>query len=249
MMRRRGAGPRFGRAKLVVALGTCLMALSASPAGATTLKHWWKADGDAVDSVAANNGALAGNTAFATGHSGQAFGFDGNGDYVSVPDAADHWPSDSFTVDAYAKTSVGTGLLALVNSYECGGSCPSGSANSIWFLGISDGGAYGEVRDADAGGPDDSGTQIITGGSGFSDDAFHQFGFIRDVEAAKLALYVDGIEVAEENLDPGAAGALLNQDGEADPLLMGAVFTGGTTTSSHELTGAIDEVRFWEGTE
>src|SRR4051794_23855015 len=91
---------RIGRAKLTMAITACVVALGAAPASAATLTHWWKADGNANDFVAANNGSLAGDAGFVTGFSGQAFSFDGNGDYVNVPEAASHYPSGSFTVDA-----------------------------------------------------------------------------------------------------------------------------------------------------
>ena len=76
----------------------------AAPASAGTLLHRWKADGNAVDAVRGNNGTLVGDTGFANGHTGRAFSFDGSDDYVSVPDAATHYPAGSFTVDAWART-------------------------------------------------------------------------------------------------------------------------------------------------
>src|SRR5262245_21202802 len=247
MMRRRGADPRFGRGKLVVGLSTCLLTLCATPAGGATLNHWWKADGDAVDAIAGNNGTLIGDTAFTSGQSNQAFSFPGTDEYVSVPDASSHYPAGSFTVDAYAKTSVGTGSEQIAITYECANFCPTNLANSVWEIQLTDGIASGYVRDADEGGPD-SGGQGISSGSSIADGSFHRITFIRDVVAAKLALYVDGIEVAEEDLDSGASGALQNADGEADPLTIGAQLEGGTGTPIDDFNGAIDEVRFIEGT-
>jgi hypothetical protein len=240
----------FGKARICLVLLAAIgvyVALAA-PASAATLKHWWKADNDAVDSVAANNGSLVGNTTFVTGFSNQAFSFDGNDDYVSVPDAASHYPAGSFTVDAYAKTSAGTGAQQIAITYECANSCPTDMASSVWELEVRDGAAFAYVRDADQGGPDNGG-QVISGGSGFADGAFHHLIFIRDVGAAKLALYVDGIEVAEEDLDAGVSGALQNTDGEADPLTIGAQIEGGTSTPIDDFNGAVDEVRFLEGAE
>src|SRR5262249_18811281 len=51
----------------------------------TGLIDWWKAEGNAVDSIGGNNGTLQNGTTFAPGMIGQAFSFDGINDYVSVP--------------------------------------------------------------------------------------------------------------------------------------------------------------------
>jgi hypothetical protein len=70
---------------------------------------------------------------------------------------------------------------------------------------------------------------------------------VRDVEAGKLALYIDGIEVAEQDLEPAAAGPLGNDDSEADPITIGAYIGGGGSTPLGHVTGAVDEVKFNDG--
>ena len=45
---------------------------------------WWPGNGNANDIVGSSNGTLVGGVTFATGISGQAFHFNGNGQYVSV---------------------------------------------------------------------------------------------------------------------------------------------------------------------
>ena len=92
-------------ARVVGLLTAAALILAPAPARASTLVHWWKADGDAADFIAANHGTLAGNTAFVTGHDGQAFSFDGDDDHVVVPDDASHHPAGSFTVDGWASTT------------------------------------------------------------------------------------------------------------------------------------------------
>jgi hypothetical protein len=52
-----------------------------APVGAV---GWWKGDGNANDSVGTNNGTLQGGATFAAGLFGQAFSFNGNGQYVSI---------------------------------------------------------------------------------------------------------------------------------------------------------------------
>src|SRR5206468_4947485 len=53
----------------------------APPAG---LVSWWKGEGNAGDSVGANDGALLNGAAFGTGEVGQAFSFDGMSQHVRV---------------------------------------------------------------------------------------------------------------------------------------------------------------------
>jgi hypothetical protein len=62
-----------------------LTAGSATSAQADLVGHW-SGDGDATESVAGRNGTLIGGAGFAAGRQGQAFGFDGVNDFVSVPD-------------------------------------------------------------------------------------------------------------------------------------------------------------------
>ena len=68
-------------------LGVMGLLMSAAPAGAETLVHHWKGDDDAVDSVAANNGAWHGTEAYTTGVVNKAFSFDG-ASYVTAPPVA-----------------------------------------------------------------------------------------------------------------------------------------------------------------
>jgi Concanavalin A-like lectin/glucanases superfamily/Bacterial Ig domain/RTX calcium-binding nonapeptide repeat (4 copies)/Bacterial cadherin-like domain len=67
------------------------------------LVHYWSGDGTAVDVVGGQNGTLQGDATFATGKVGQAFRFDGTGDYVSLPGT--FGGGSEFTVAAWVKTS------------------------------------------------------------------------------------------------------------------------------------------------
>jgi hypothetical protein len=225
-----------------LALLIATTALALAPSAHAALIHEWQGDGNANDSAGTNNGSLVGDTTFTTGVSGQAFSFDGNGDDVQVPDDPSHYFSGSFTVDAWEKTSDGSGQHTILAIYECAMFCPTNQANSAVFLKVVDNQAYGFVRDASGLGAEGGG-QDLQAGPNVADGAFHHLVFIRDVAAMKLALYVDGTEVSEEDLDPGAAGALANQDSEADPLTIGATVTGGTTDLENLFDGAIDDVR------
>jgi hypothetical protein len=64
------------------------------------MTHWWRADGNAKDRVNGNDGSLVGDTTYAAGMVGQAFAFDGSGDYITVPHASAQ-NSANITVDAW----------------------------------------------------------------------------------------------------------------------------------------------------
>lgn len=62
---------------------------------------WWKGENNANDSMGGNNGTTVGDTAFVAGKVGQAFSFDGAGDYVTIPDHPSLNPTAAITVDAW----------------------------------------------------------------------------------------------------------------------------------------------------
>jgi len=69
------------------------------------LVSWWPGDGNANDIVGINNGALIGNVTFQPGMVGMAFGFDGTGPFVQVPDSPSLNPAGDFSIAAWIKTS------------------------------------------------------------------------------------------------------------------------------------------------
>ena len=205
----------------IAVLTTAVLAVTlagppAAPA-AGTLVHAYHGDGDAKDAVLgadASDGVLMGATTFGTGHLGQAFAFAGSGDYVRIPSNPSFYPSGSFTVDGWLATTApvpdgGHQQATLAVLYECANFCPSNQANSVWQVLIYDGRAYGYVRDTDASGPADEGSgEVVTAGPLLNDGALHRITMVRDMDAQVLALYADGIEVAERPLNGGADGAL-----------------------------------------
>ena len=232
------------RALVFLLAAGLLLVLGPGEAGAATLVHWWKANGDFVDSIAANNGSAVGGVTFGAGHDGQAFSFDGT-DYVSVPDATSHHFTGSFTIDGWAKTASATGPNQIALYYDCAQFCPGNP--SVYEIEVRDGRAFGGVRDAGAIGNFPG--QYITGGPQIADGAFHHVALIRDVEAGKLSLYVDGVVAVEQALEAQADGPIQNDDGEADPFTIGGQLVGGTSTPTDQMRGLVDDVRLWNGAE
>ena len=72
------------------------------PAG---MVNWWPGDGHALDIVDSNHGTLQNGATFATGMVGQAFSFDGTGDYVQIAQDTFDGLIDA-TADAWVKFDV-----------------------------------------------------------------------------------------------------------------------------------------------
>jgi hypothetical protein len=230
--------------RAVIALWVVMLVAAVPSAASPGLIHWWKADGDATDSVAGNNGILIGDTTFGAGHSGQAFSFDGNGDAVAVqpPNPDDHLFSGSFTVEAWVKTTSTAPLQEIVAKYECGNLCPANNAYSDYEIWLTNGVPTGYVRDTDAGGPDPDGGQSIALSNSVADGAWHHLTLKRDIANGFLCLSADA-ETVSHGLTAGASGPLTSTDGEDDPLMIGAYIVGGGSTLTGFLDGLVDDVQ------
>jgi uncharacterized repeat protein (TIGR01451 family) len=70
------------------------------------LVSWWPGDGNPNDIIGTNHGTLVNDTTFAAGKVGQAFSFDGNGDYVEMTGSnVGDFGSAPFTVDFWMYTA------------------------------------------------------------------------------------------------------------------------------------------------
>jgi hypothetical protein len=74
----------------------------AAPAG---LMSWWTGDVTPDDAVNTNNGALQNGATYAPGEVGYAFSFDGNDQYVQVPQSPSLNPSNQLTIEFWMNAS------------------------------------------------------------------------------------------------------------------------------------------------
>src|SRR5207248_1929649 len=89
---------------------------------ANGLVAWWTGDGNAEDIVGGHNGTLENGVAFAEGKVEKAFALDGVDDYVNVPYNPILDPgTNSFTIQAWVRTTVTAGRQTIVEKYECAG--------------------------------------------------------------------------------------------------------------------------------
>lgn len=212
----------------------------------------WQGEGDATDPFNAHDGSLLGGAGFTLAPSGQSFSFTGSEQAVDIPDSASLYPSGSFTIAGWVRTTETLGQQNLIAHYECGLSCPTGQANSAFGLFIFEGKADGWLRDANAGGPAEEGGQFLPGSGTIADGAEHYLAFERDTAANELRLYVDGALDATATPQEVASGPLENLDGEADDLYLGsfrrcnAGGAGCDGTLVYQLAGTVDDAIYWE---
>ena len=77
---------------------------------------WWPGEGNGNDIRGENNGSLQGGATFGVGEVGQAFSFNGNSQFVSVPDSPSLNPTNQITIDSWVFPTADV------------------STNSAWFI-------------------------------------------------------------------------------------------------------------------
>ncbi len=213
------------------------------PAGAVS---WWPGDGAATDILDGNGGTLMNGAAFATGKVGQGFMLNGVNQYVTVPSNAGLVPGvSSFSLEAWVRTSSGSGRRRIATTYECGGAvCGSplhyGSLYSLYLL---NGFPVFDLRDSTG---DTSQVQSLLGHVFLADSTFHHVVATRDMSSLTMTLYVDGRLDSSAPLLPHSQGPIQQDDSETDPFTIGAAVMSGSTALQDFFSGVIDEVIFYQ---
>ena len=215
-------------------------------AALTALVSWWPAEGTGVDIRGGNNGVPTNGATYAGGQLGSGFVLDGVDDYVRVAHSATLDPTGSFTIAAWIKTTPQPNLeeQIIASKWECGGACPA-SATALYRFGLAGGSPgilFGGVRRSQAA-PGNNG-QFFVGNRVVADGQWHHVAFTRDVTAQELRLSVDGQLDASLPLTADGDGPLVDGDGEADPLTIGAIVRGGLQSVASFFKGTLDEVEF-----
>ncbi len=156
----------------------------APPAG---MVGWWPGDGNASDIVGGNHGILSGDaTATADGRVGQAFSFDGTGDFVVVPDSPSLNITGDVTVDLWAKRTVFGGSDRLMVA-KGAGSIGAADAPSVYFLN------FDSTDHLAAGFERADGSNVTLTGPTVTDTNFHHYAYVRSGDTQKL--FIDGVMV------------------------------------------------------
>jgi len=166
----------------------------AAPSG---LVSWWRAEGNANDSVGSNHGTLQGGVTFAPGEVGQAFNLNGTTAYVSVPASA------SLNVGA---TGSGLTIDAWINPADVSVQHPIAEWNNgsaigahLWMSVTSQGGALGSLFANIA---DTAGNFHIfqSPGSLVAPNTFQHVALTYDKASGMATLLLNGVVVAQQNL-------------------------------------------------
>lgn len=203
---------------LLGSAGECTPCI-APPSG---LVSWWPGDGNANDIQDGNKGTLTNGATFAAGKVGQAFSFDGLGDYVAVPDSANLDITGEITLDAWIKTSGTSDYSGVV-----GKTLPI-EPRSGYLVGVS---SDSKIRCDIIRARPPQGTVLST--TLVEDGKWHHVACTYD--GAVVKVYVDG------NLE----GSVSYTDGIGvtnEPLLIGR---DPSKASSRDFTGLIDEVEVY----
>ena len=186
------------------------------PVGMTA---WWPGDGNAADVFGTWGGTLVADTTNAAGMVGQAFSFDGTGDYVEVLDsAAGDFGDAEFTVDFWFYAN----SMGATDTYLVGKSHPNGGRG--WDIRLGD----GTIRVVGVNGWDIN----IASAAVVSTATWHHVAV--SASASTVILYVDGAQA-------GSSGRSTITTGD-NPLRFG--FT--TAYGGWALNGRIDEVEFFD---
>lgn len=198
------------------------------------LVSWWPGDGDALDIRGANEGLLVNGTAFVPGKVGQTFSFDGQDDYIEIPNAPNLNPTNALSVEAWYKTVsfAGDGNNPIVDK---------GYSSHVYpfyqyHLGVT-GDLYTNNQNA-------FNFSVTAGGivrTVFIDHFWEPdrwYHLVGTYDGSWLRLYVDGTLV-----DSAALSGTMVDYGR--PVLIGA-FSNLPVNNVHVLPGAVDEVAIYD---
>jgi hypothetical protein len=190
------------------------------PAG---LISWWRAEGNALDSVGTNHGVLTNGATFAAGQVGQTFALDGANDYVQVLDSQSLRPA-SVTIEAWVKFFATNGIrIVLVK--------PLGTGTfDSYGLALQDGAVLAAVADNSGFGP------FLTGPANTVTGQWYHLAYTFDDSSKQQVLYVNGTPAAS-----GTANKTMSYD--AHPVLLGANVENGVLSFFHH--GQIDEASIY----
>jgi hypothetical protein len=152
--------------------------------------NWWRAEGNALDSVGGDNGTLNGGVTYASGEVGQAFSFDGSTGFVSTSMLINN--PQTFTLSLWFRTSTQAGALM---GFASSGTGSSGSFDRIIYMdnvGALNFGVWSSGAGAAQVINSSTGINGINGIMGLADGQWHQV--MASLSASTgLSLYVDGV--------------------------------------------------------
>ena len=108
----------------------------------------------------------------------------------------------------------------------------------MYFLGLKpDHSGFIRVRDSD-----EVDVTVVSSGQALNDGQWHHIAGVRDLNSGELRLFVDGQLAGVGNAPPGDVG---DDDGDVDPIVIGARYTAAQNSRESYFDGLIDDVRIW----
>src|ERR1700733_7931785 len=93
-------------------VASCATIICAAQLQAQSPVAWWRAEGNAIDSIGTNNGVIQSSLTYVPGESGEAFSFAGG--TVTVPAAKSLDPATNLTVQIWVKSTAAYAYLYLL---------------------------------------------------------------------------------------------------------------------------------------
>lgn len=196
-----------------------------------SLIGWWRGEGNATDeSSNGNNGTLQGDTTYTSGQFGEAFEFDGDGDYVSLGNSvlkADLSGSSAATISAWINAD---SLIVGQDSSTILSGVFNATSNAV-FLGLSD---TGNVR---VGGRSISSDpfQAAEGSDVLSTDTWYHVVAVIDLANDRLLSYVNGVE----DLNTAVSFSLTSFDSGGTPSINDSI---GGRPGDRQFNGSLDDI-------
>lgn len=198
---------------------------------------WFTGGGDARDFTGMNpNGVLQGNTNFRVGKVGQAFNFDGSGDYISTADSA-NWDfgTGDFAIESWFNSPNPAGTQRIISA----GSQADG-ANNLWSLGYGDNGDWGGGQRLNfavfnGGGYNDFSSNQVA----FRPNTWHHAAVVRS--GTSLTFYLDGVAVGTVAIGAGFAA-----NGGTTGAIIAARYNNDAATIFEFANGKLDEISVYK---
>jgi hypothetical protein len=201
------------------------------------LRARWRGEHNTLDDTGNYNGTAVATLGYVAGRHGMAFKLDGLMSLVTADPNDALWPSASFSIEAWVRTTGVSGTF--LSKYDCGG---TGCGASLWGFRLDDQGhPQSQIRT----GPGVAST--VTAPNLINDGAWHYLVGVRDVDSKFQVLYVDGAVAAQQDISGSSfLAAMSNADGNSDPVTIGAGRIASMSTYQNYAIGAIDEIAYYE---
>jgi hypothetical protein len=206
---------------------------------------WWPGAGNAVDSIAANNGTLMNGTTFTNGEVGQAFYLDGINNYVlanpASPANLDVGAGAGFTLEGWINPTTTSVSMPLFEYERTLGSQNAADIGSLAYFNLqpSSGNGNGSIT---VDWIDTTQTSHILNSPGniMTAGVWQHVAVTYDKASGQAAIYLNGTSVAQADL-----GTFTPQTSFTNLLLGARTYYGSASSPSDKFSGGLDEISLY----